>query len=373
MTQLRRRFASHAWVLLCGLAAAGCVQGPATDYGASRGPSLNGVSAFRAMLEERGHETRAAVRLNDAVAEWASVIVRFAPQPGVPEKDEADWYDFYLLDDPDVAVVYIPRDFEADLEYWRAILDQADPATDAELIDDARQRLEKAQGWANRLPPKAEKPARAEEWFATAPTKPGVATKLTGPWSSGVDAAAPKLPVHEPIKGPGAKVLLEADGAPLVLERTRSEGGRLLVVASGGFLLNEALANRARRPLAGRVADWIGPEPERVAFVEGFGPLGEFTAEPTLWGLLARLDGLRMVAIHLAALGLAAALYRAPRLGRPRPPELDWGGRPAAHAEALGALLARTGDRAAATAILAEYDRWRHDSNPIRASRHDRT
>ena len=369
---MTRRVAWRIGLLSWVLAMAGCGQGPNVEYGASRGPSLNGVSAFRALLEQHGHQTRAAVHLGDDVSEWADVIVRFSPQPGAPDREEADWYDFFLMDEPDLKVIYVPRDFEADHEYWTAILDQPDTMGE-EQLDDARDNLYRSGGWVARLPEKAEKPAAADEWFTAGPIAgtPDVVKGLSGPWSAGVDAAAARLPVHESLKAEGAKVLLSGDSMPLVIARGRPEGGGLLVVASGGFLLNAALANPARRPLAERVAEWIGPEPRRVAFVEGGSPLAEFSEGPTLWGLLARLDGLRMVAIHLAVAGLAAALYRAPRLGRPREPELSWGGRPVAHAEALGALLARAADRDVAQKILVDYDRWRHEGNPNRAPRHE--
>lgn len=363
---------SRAGVLLIALATAGCGQGPETEYGGSRGASVNGVSAFRSLLENRGHQTRAALHLGDQVSEWAEVIVRFAPQPGAPDKDEAEWYDFFLMDEPDLAVVYIPCDFDAAAEYWTAVLDRPE-TMDADQINEAQSSRDEAARWVDRLPDKVKSPAPAGIWFTTGPAagSPRIAKGLSGPWSTGVDPAAAQIMVHEPLKGQGARVLLEADHAPFVLERRHEEGGRLLVIANGAFLLNAALANPGRRPLTERVADWIGPEPRRIAFVEGFAPLAELSEGPTLWGLLARLDGLRMVAIHLAAAGLAAALYRAPRLGRPREPDLSWGGRPAAHAEALGALLARAPDRDVAHEILADYDRWRLERNPKQPSRHD--
>jgi hypothetical protein len=63
--------------------------GPETEYGLSRGTSLNGTRAFAAMLRNRGHTVKAAIRLTDGLAEWAQGIVRFAPYPGPPESGEA--------------------------------------------------------------------------------------------------------------------------------------------------------------------------------------------------------------------------------------------------------------------------------------------
>ena len=47
--------------------------------------SLNGTSVLAEMLEDRGHEVRAAIRLNEELADWAGGIVRFAPYPGPPD------------------------------------------------------------------------------------------------------------------------------------------------------------------------------------------------------------------------------------------------------------------------------------------------
>ena len=70
------------------------------------------------------------------------------------------------------------------------------------------------------------------------------------------------------------------------MEWQRSNDARVLVVANGSFLLNATLVNRARRPLALRVARWAGDEPMHVAFVEGSFVLGDPPAQPSVFGLL---------------------------------------------------------------------------------------
>ena len=62
---------------------------------------------------------------------------------------------------------------------------------------------------------------------------------------------------------------------------------------------------------------------------------------------------------QLFLLGLAGCLARAPRLGRARPEEPSGADRPVAHPEALGILLARTGQAREARAILESYRKWR--------------
>ena len=121
-------------------------------------------------------------------------------------------------------------------------------------------------------------------------------------------------------------------------------------MASGAFLLNATLVNAARRPLALRVVDWAGESPRKVAFVEGDGVLGDGPAAQSIFALL-RVPPFGWVAAQMLALGLAACLARAPRLGRARPDPPSDADRPAAHAEALGALLARTGQPEQARAV----------------------
>ena len=117
----------------------------------------------------------------------------------------------------------------------------------------------------------------------------------------------------------------------------------MLVIANGSFLLNEAVVNPARRPLAERVVDWADRGRDRsVAMVEGSSVLGDGEM-PTLWDLLRRLpafalggDPGRPGRAHgdAGARPGWAARARAPPSGADRPAE---------HALALGALLARAG------------------------------
>ena len=80
-------------------------------------------------------------------------------------------------------------------------------------------------------------------------------------------------------------------------------------MANGSFLLNAAMVNRARQPLAVlRVTRWAGDEPLNVAFVEGsFVLAGDETAHPSFVSLL-QIPPFGWLAAQLLALGLAACL-----------------------------------------------------------------
>ena len=326
-----------------------------------RGESVNGTGALAELFRQEGHNVRAAVRLTDDLGEWADVIVRFAPTPGPPARDEAEWYDEWLDRGRGTGLIYVPRDYDTQAEYWQGVLAAMPKTADASLRKRVEKRLEAAKTWSSRLPPKAKEPADADEWFAVE-TIAGIADDLQDarrPLGRGDRPGRASLTRHETLKVEAESVLLEGDGKTLAMEWHRANDARVLVVANGSFLLNAALVNRARRPLALRVARWAGDEPMHVAFVEGSFVLGDPPAQPSVFALLG-VPPFGWLAAQLLVLGLAVCLARAPRLGRPRPDPPSGEDRPVSHPEALGALWARTGAAEDARSALQTYRRWRH-------------
>ncbi|MGZ3385293.1 MAG: hypothetical protein ACXWNF_10355 [Isosphaeraceae bacterium] len=342
-----------------------------SGYGSSMGSSVNGTGAFAALLRTQGHNVRTAWRLTAELAGWADVIVRFAFAPGPPDREEARWYDDWLESRPERAVVYVVRDYDAQEEYWKLVLDQLSGSPHEERRKQAESNRDRARNWVPRLPDKEEKPAGPESWFAVgrAADPPRRCKRLGGPWAEDIDAESAALIVHEPLKAGQHEVLLTGDGEVLALEWEVDRGSRVLAIANGSFLLNLPLVNPARRPLAQRVVEWIGEEPRRVAFVEGPRLLGESEVPPTLIDLVARIRPFRWVALHLGLFGLLACLARAPRLGRPSPDAPSDADRPAAHAEAVGALLERSHGAATARDLLETYRRWRFPRTSQEAGR----
>jgi hypothetical protein len=258
------------------------------------------------------------------------------------------------------------RDFDGTAEYWKGVLEGL-PAGDEPRRAAAQRLHDEAADWVARLPARPAETFDSAGWFRTAAAfdPPRICTRLGGPWSEGIDAAGALLTLHEALEAKSAHVLLRADDRPLVIQESRQAGTGWLAVANGTFLLNEALVNPARRPLAQRMVEWAGGENCRVALLEGSFVLARSEGPPSLFDLLARVPFLRWVALHIGVAGLLAALARAPRLGRPRDEPERASGRPAAHAEALGALLARVGDAQAARALLDGYRHWRHPGTPL--------
>ncbi len=348
MTPLFRPRSAFLFPLaLIGLACAGCAPTLDATYGKSRGTSLNGTSVLTKMLRDRQREVRAAIRLNDELAAWARAIIRFAPYPGPPSLEESRWYRDWLAADGGRLLVYVVRDFDTVAEYWQGVRATLTESSDEVRRAEAEEKRNAAANWVDKLPAKANPGADPRCWFGTdtAWNPPRACTRLSGPWADGIDAAAAGLIVHEPLKTARGLRLLECDGKPLVIEKGIGRG-RVLMIGNGSFLLNEAIVNPARRPLAERAIDWVCASAMQVALVEGPFVLAGDAEPPTIWSLMRRISSLRWVAIQVGLAALMAALARASRLGRPRPDPPSGANRPAEHAAGLGDVVGASESRA---------------------------
>lgn len=365
---LRARIAP-ALLLAAGLLPAGCGPGEVdTTYGRSRGRSINGTGVLADLLRAEGHEVRAAVRLNATLGDWAEVLVRFSPHPGPPSREEGRWFLDWLRARRGRKLLYVPRDHDAGPEFWAAMLAVQPPGTPAEVLDRIGRNRDRGVSPDFAPRPKPKDTAPASEWFSIAPGVGAASTcrALEGSWAEGVDAPAAAVARHETFRAQeGEPVLLAGDGSPLVVSWTFDNGSRVLAVANASFLLNASMLNRARRPIAIRAVEWLGPAPGRVAFVEGPSVLDGRDEVPSSSPLrLFQVAPFGRVAGHWLAFATILAMARAVRLGRPRPDPPSGVERPSAHPEALGSLLARTGRDDVARALLEAYRRWRHPSHP---------
>lgn len=365
----RTRWAFPTLLAAVSLVATGCGGGVDATYGRSRGPSVNGTGALAEMFREKGHDVRVALRLNDDLKDKVDTIVRFAQRPGTPDREEAAWYQKWLAADARRRLVYIPRDFDAESEYWAGALAAMPANTKPATRKKAEERRREAESWPAELPAKPREQADADDWFDVTKAAGAVTCQtLGGPWAVGIDPVAAAVVRHEGLRAYGEIVLLSGDGVPLALQwhwpgdPAPNPGAATLVVAGGSFLLNEPLVHRARRPLAARVVDWIGPEPRKVAFVEGYTVTSSDKQKSSSPFDLFKVAPVGFILAHWVAALLLLALSRGMILGRPRddpPADAD---RPSAHPQALGVLLARTRDAVAARAILETYHRWRQPS-----------
>ena len=150
---------------------------------------MNGTSVLTRMLRDSGHEVRTAIRLNDELADWAEGIVRFAPYPGPPARDEAVWYRNWLADGPDRWLIYVVRDFDTVAEYWKSVRDDLPDSSEASRRAEAEEKRSAAADWVAKLPKKAKPAADLVEWFEVEtawnpPRRLHQALTVPGPWGS---------------------------------------------------------------------------------------------------------------------------------------------------------------------------------------------
>lgn len=354
---------------MLGLLLAGCSGGGVdATYGKVRGESLNGVGAFAELCRQRGRAVRISVRLNDRVGNWADTIIRFSPYPGPPEKSEADWYQSWASRKSNRRVLYVPRDFDAEPDFWTTLINSPPKPLDARYIADASARRNDARKWSDELPPPARNPALPSEWYRNENGKaaPVICAKLEGPWAAGVDAKKAAITRHQsPRVENEEEVLLRGDGAPMAMSWMWNDGGQVLVIANGSFLLNEPLVYPERRKLAAHVLDWIAEGGPNIAFIEGRAAAEnkDCWLDGTLWEIFC-IEPVNHVLMQWLLFSLLLVLSLAPILGRPRAWTSENGDRPVAHAEALGDLLGRVKDEHSAHSLLETYRKWRHPTGP---------
>jgi hypothetical protein len=188
-------------------------------------------------------------------------------------------------------------------------------------------------------------------------------------WLSDVDPS--KVEIEQDnhlIPAEDAEILL-ASGDNVLVSRREMNFGQLIVVSNGSFLLNLPLVNHEHRKLAGKLIGMVEPN-SRVVFLEtdtnsSSPPIHDKDPQTQTRGGLDILgvEPWNHVFLHLAALGIIFCFARLPIFGRPRPlptpPASDFG----QHVEAVGDMLAKTGDSSYAAARLLHYQQsLRHES-----------
>lgn len=306
--------------------------------GAQGGASVNGTAVLADLYEAAGHRVWTWRRMSPKLQEF-STIVWFPNDFQPPTREQRAFVEEWLYSEPNRTFVYVGRDYEASITYWRTVQPQAPPAQAMEIA----RRLATAQSnhdAARTRIPKDE----SFDWFVSrGPSPPRAVPDLQGPWSEGIDAAkteieqATRLTVPDETqidawKGraefywegrPEFTPLLRSGDDVLVTQITHDEwaGSQLIIVQNGSFLLNLPLVNHEHRKLAGKLIS--ASEPGRVAFLES-GPGGPliFDHEPdnelptgievfTVWPL-------GFILMHLAVLGILVCISIFPIFGRAR-------------------------------------------------------
>ena len=353
-------FLAVAALLGC-VALAGCEQDLVTEYGRRSGPlasqSVNGVSVLSGMFENAGHKVSTARWLSPSVGEKADIIV-WAPDDAAPPNQQVrDWFERWLSLGQGRTLIYIGRDYDAEADYWRAILPTAPEGERAEI----ERRLKNAR---------RSRPFRGGavsdkhdcEWFTTQTGLPHRDVRtLNGDefWLTDVEPKNIEIELDTRLIPPEHADILLASDEDVLVSRQDIGNGQLIVVCNGSFLLNLPLVNHEHRRLAGKLIDPFEPN-RRVVFLESGTdgpPLHDKDPQVRARGGLDMLgvEPLNHVFLHLSVLGVIFCFARLPIFGRARPlsapPVSDFG----QHIDAVGELLQKTGDSSYAAARLLHY------------------
>ena len=369
--------------------------------------SVNGTAVFAKMYEQAGHKVTTWRRLSPKLHQY-DTLVWFPDTLDVPSQRERQFLDQWLARSSSKVLVYVGRDFDAGPLYWKKMETNAPPAQTGEIAT----RLSDALMDHNSVRGRASKDVYAR-WFIRRSGKAEKVESLSGPWAEGIDASKAEISVDwrlDPVQSedipkagaatpvapsiatkksrskrvqkylttteyyreatdvPRSETLLESGtGAPLVRRVMEtppngwSQGGKVIVVVNGSFLLNMPLVNHEHRKLAAKVIAESAPG-GRVAFLESdILGLDTYAQEPDAEipsGLeLFLIFPINALILHLVAVGILFCFTVLPIFGRPRQLPRDAVSDFGAHIAAVGELLQFTQDRQAARRALDEYNK----------------
>ena len=284
-----------------------------------------------ATAAEEGGSAEASGAENDSPKYWPLCDLAFREARPKIER--------WLREKPNRTFVFVPGGWSADVDYWRAVQDQAPPEHAdwaAERLRDAEARREEKKVWkvqpdvlggVDWIEParrRREEERSGEAFWATWDVldEGKSRTRFSGvdAWTAGLPATTDVWASRSmtPDVESGTEVLLSVDGDPFVCRRRVGESD-FFALESAAFLLNFALTKPENRVLAGRLVDEFDPNGKTLFYVGGrldFSPEAE--KEPVSPFSLARLTPFSLAVLHLAALAALFVAWRFPILGRPK-------------------------------------------------------
>lgn len=396
----------HFWylimILMASLTIAGCdeEEDEAVPFDATYGEgvqsqgrySVNGTAVFANMFESAEHSVRFSTRLDSRVR--SSDVIVWAPDSFLgPNEQERSWFESWIHEESGRTLIYIGRDFDAELPYWSKVI----RSTSGDTKTSAQQRFNDAimrhEALRQRTPELQEL-----DWFTIDMTQSNRFVRdLTASdsyWLDGIDIDECEIVIRGEIRnrefnnlGWSYEDLILAEDTPLLFRMAPlgNHDSSVLVAQNGSFLLNYSLINHEHRKLAGKIIDSCG-EDLQVTFVEsrqngpsvGGNPPStgnpnrpDREQRPGFFNLLMT-NPLGLILIHLCIAGLIYCFFRFPVFGRARERftvstvvdhkdenrDIRNFGR---HIDAVGGLLHKTRDTQHAATTIQYYDQ--HVSN----------
>lgn len=336
-----------------------------TEYGKMGTPaektSINGTSGLARMVESNGSRVDTWYKLSPRVNRF-NTIFWFPDRNQLPEQKVSDFLENWLNAGYGRTLVYVCRDEDQELEFWKSVREQASgrqrQLLNRKLAEKYTERiklqnqLEKIEGvWCDITPQREARTIR----------------RLSGPIANETRASDVRLldrtDIGEESVSNGysefGEPLLEVDGRPFVVDlRSDFGSGRIIIVKNGSFLLNYGLTSEGNRKLASNLINEIDPQFD-VLFLES-GP-EEITISrrdlpeyPTLWDW-AQIWPYGFVIPHLLVLGVVLTFALLPTFGRlkelTKESDTDFG----KHLTALATLWKKTGKTNIALQKLRAY------------------
>lgn len=392
-----------AMVAMIGLLVTGCRTQPlvpSSGYGRISGTgyadSLNGTRVFRNMLVDSGFAVKKIDKLTPRLSRFQHAVW-FVADRRAPSEEAVERLEQWLREGYSRTLVVVGRDFDADLLYWQDLLGQtSDPAA----RDFYRYRLALAKA---RQDQERTRPVDDTLTLSTAPTPTPAPAPAATPAGTTVDNSALRCDWYhlettsefrgEHFRGPVSEIadmdqtaiycrqwlapnataydfqpLLMVDGVPFVYSLSLPEwdGGRVIVIANGSFLLNYSLTNPEHRVLAQSLIDDLTLWGE-VAFLESGGEVTIRENDYEMhnqWAWIAKPPLLYIVP-HLLLWGVIFSFVIFPIFGRPRRLPRKPTTRFRDHVEALGKLLKKTDSPDQARQWIEEYHHWARKDRPL--------
>jgi len=329
--------------------------------------SVNGTSVLADMFRLEGHAVSTRSSLDDI--DKFDVVVWAPDSFTAPTEEQVDKIDNWLFRSNERTFIYIGRDYDAEIAYWRSVKVGA-PADQVEEID---KRLKAAQARHEGMRRFGLRNSDSCKWFTIRDAAMRKVSQLSGPWSKGVDASQTEIELRGRIE-PRSRFRFDSRDIDTLLQSGRDSlafriqdpswgyyDSQLIVVANGSFLLNLPLVNHEHRKLAVHLIDSVGKN-KKVVFLRPYedmeltsGGGGGDDDDPrnmfkpfTAWPL-------GFVLLHLFLLGIIYCFARSPIFGRPREGAAEATSDFGKHIDALGEMLEKTRNSEFARERLTHY------------------
>ena len=380
-------------VLMVLLAGCGTSQNT-VDYGYGKksgsgfANSLNGTRVFAKMFEKREYRVESRPIVTPTMGE-ADTVVWFPNHLSPPKKEVIDKLKIWLEAEPNRVLVYVGRDYDAEVPYWTESLKKAKP----DQVDKFRRRYAIAKARELERVGKIPNSTIFEDIRFNRLASPQTINAYQGPLADGAITLDEPITIRQTLSWAGTtendpysgmdgtpQELLSAGELPLVTAIPTGFYGesRIILVSNGSFLLNYPLAKPQNRQLAVNLLNEIdsfnvnynynffGTSSNRkVIFLESNPEVRE-SEQPerakTLWDWI-QIAPFNFVIPHLAVLSVIACCYLFPIFGRPKRSDQDSPHDFGKHITAYADMLKKTGNRQYAQQMI---DTYRNQKNRAR-------